>query len=418
MTIVFGLSTVALAVSTGVLKSSEKNNVNELEAHYQQAYFELLQQTNDMEVKLSKFLVSASNRTQQEILYDVWKGSEVSGTALAALSARDSGVAEAMKFENQLGDFAYYWAGKLADGNGLDEEAYQSFEKLHEVLKKLGEELGKVQTEIAGGYLFMKDFGGENDVFDGFNLGGRAGHTDLVGVSLNEGSAPLFELEVFASINDSLSLSGELSFLGGRYSAFVFHDTLSVAGATFSGRAVDCYDARQGSLDGLYAVLEAAFHDDVAVSYFEDVFGVGDLREAELLSDLRTHLGGVAVDGLAAAEDDVVVTDFLDSLSQRIRCGEGVGTTEDTVSEDNAGVGATIDCFTNDFRGAGQSHSEHSHCRTGVSVFDAEGLLEGVEVFRVEDSGQGGAVDGAILLHRIFAHVASVRHLLSEHNDV
>ena len=72
MTIVFGLSTVALAVSTGVLKSSEKNNVNELEAHYQQAYFELLQQTNDMEVKLSKFLVSASNRTQQEILYDVW----------------------------------------------------------------------------------------------------------------------------------------------------------------------------------------------------------------------------------------------------------------------------------------------------------------------------------------------------------
>lgn len=162
--IVFAAASVALGAWTWVLyrDSSQKND--ELEARYQHAYFELLQQTNDMEIKLRKLLVSTSDAAQTKLLYDVWKGSEVCGSALATLSARDSSVAEAIKFENQLGDYSYWWAHRLEGGEGLDDEAYDSFQKLHSVLVKLGTELGKVQTEIAGGYLFMKDFGGENDV--------------------------------------------------------------------------------------------------------------------------------------------------------------------------------------------------------------------------------------------------------------
>lgn len=336
MTIVFGLSTVALAVSTGVLKSSEKNNVNELEAHYQQAYFELLQQTNDMEVKLSKFLVSASNRTQQEILYDVWKGSEVSGTALAALSARDSGVAEAMKFENQLGDFAYYWAGKLADGNGLDEEAYQSFEKLHEVLKKLGEELGKVQTEIAGGYLFMKDFGGENDVLSG------------VLKDLNGGSVEYPKLIYDGPFSDSRE-NKEAKFLAGskitseeglaavkRYTAY--HKVKSIDYVDLWQGDVPTHAYRLTTEDGeemtvqiteqggvLYALTMPAEVSDPTLSEGECVLLASQYLTAQGFEDMKavwvSDSDSVVYVNFAATENGVVL--YSDLIKVKVRADNG-----------------------------------------------------------------------------------------------
>ena len=69
-------------------------------------------------------------------------------------------------------------------------------------------------------------------------------------------------------------------------------------------------------------------------------------------------------------------------------------------------------------RGTGKTHGKKSDCGPGVGVLYAERLLKRVEILRVEDGGESGAVDGAVLLHCIFAHVAGVRHLLCEHNDV
>ena len=48
---------------------------------------------------------------------------------------------------------------------------------------------------------------------------------------------------------------------------------------------------------------------------------------------------------------------------------------------------------------------------------EAQGLFEGIQVFGIEDSGQGGAVDGAFRRHRVFAHISCVGHLLGKHDD-
>ena len=45
-------------------------------------------------------------------------------------------------------------------------------------------------------------------------------------------------------------------------------------------------------------------------------------------------------------------------------------------------------------------------------------MLEGVEVFGIEDGRQCGTIDSAVSLHGIFAYVAGVRHLLGKHDDV
>ena len=48
----------------------------------------------------------------------------------------------------------------------------------------------------------------------------------------------------------------------------------------------------------------------------DQLLEVGDLRNAQLLGDLRADLGGVAVDGLPAAEDEVERPSFLTALER------------------------------------------------------------------------------------------------------
>ena len=261
-------------------------------------------------------------------------------------------------------------------------------------------------------------FGHEDYAFHVFHLSGRAGETDLSGVGFDESSAPFLDLEVRASVDECLSVFSEFGFFAGGHSVFVFHQTFGVARAALGSGAGDGHYAGQRSHNGFDTVFEAATHGHFAFFVHSNVFSVSNLGDVEFFSDLGHYLSGVAVDCLAAAEDDVVVADFADGLRKGIRSSKGVGTAESAVGEDNAAVGATEDSFANNFGRFGQSHGEDGDSRAGVSVFEAERLFEGIQVFRVEDSGEDGAVDSTVFLHSIFAYVAGVGHLLSKHNDV
>ena len=110
--IALGISVAVLAagvITLGVLfgKSSKdaKNSRAMLEAHYQQAYYTLLDETDDMEIKFAKLSVASGKSTRLELLGDVSKSSEIAANALSALSSADAGVEQTMKFINQTGDF-------------------------------------------------------------------------------------------------------------------------------------------------------------------------------------------------------------------------------------------------------------------------------------------------------------------------
>jgi hypothetical protein len=44
-------------------------------------------------------------------------------------------------------------------------------------------------------------------------------------------------------------------------------------------------------------------------------------------------------------------------------------------------------------------------------------LLQGVQVFGVEDRGQCGTIDSTLRRHSVRAYVSCIRYLLSKHND-
>jgi hypothetical protein len=50
--------------------------------------------------------------------------------------------------------------------------------------------------------------------------------------------------------------------------------------------------------------------------------------------------------------------------------------------------------------------------------FQTEGLLQGIQIFGIEDGGQCGAVDSTFGGHGILAHISGVGYLLGKYNNV
>jgi len=167
----------------------------------------------------------------------------------------------------------------------------------------------------------------------------------------------------------------------------------------------------------LGAAVDVARHGDDAVFEAVDVVHVGDLVQVELLRHLRAHLCGVAVDGLASANHEVGHANLFDGRGERIRRGERVGSGEGAVGQQKAAVQTAIETFADEFGGTRRSHREQMDRGSGKLLLQAQGLFKGVQVFGIEDGGQGGAIHGSLRRHGVGAHVARVGHLLGEYDD-
>ena len=51
-------------------------------------------------------------------------------------------------------------------------------------------------------------------------------------------------------------------------------------------------------------------------------------------------------------------------------------------------------------------------------LFQSESLLQGIQIFGIEDSRQGSTVHCALGSHRILAHITSVWHLFGQNNNL
>ena len=153
------------------------------------------------------------------------------------------------------------------------------------------------------------------------------------------------------------------------------------------------------------------------------LFGVGHLVQAQLLGYLRTHLSGIAIDSLTTANHHIHMPDFLvnllDGFGKKISSGQGVGTGTLTVGKQPTTVGSAIEALTNDLTGTRGTHRYHTHLDVvGISVLDAESLLQGVQVLGVEDGRKCGTVDRTLCSHGILTHVSRVRYLLGKYYNV
>ena len=90
-------------------------------------------------------------------------------------------------------------------------------------------------------------------------------------------------------------------------------------------------------------------------------------REVEQLGQLGPDLARLAVDRIAAEQDEVIGSSSTQRRRQRLCRGERVGAGECVVAQVQALVGPPRHCLTQDIVGAGWSERHHGAAATGIT---------------------------------------------------
>ena len=118
----------------------------------------------------------------------------------------------------------------------------------------------------------------------------RTGQTALGEVAVNVGYAPFGQVEVIALVIQIGIVEVTLLFFRNGFGVFVLLYQLGVTRTAGSSRAVDCDNDGQRTFYRFNATVDVTFHFDFAVTYFQNLFSVCDLRQTKFFCHLRTYL--------------------------------------------------------------------------------------------------------------------------------
>lgn len=149
---VLGMSTVGLAVATGITANQAEDYGNRLEAVYQKSFYDLVDNVNNAEINLSKALASNTNSYQKKMLAQVADNAGNAQNSFSALPLSQSSLTDAVALLNQLGGYTKTLNEKLAKGEKLSSDEIETLDKLHSVLVEIKDVLNKLSIKVRQGY--------------------------------------------------------------------------------------------------------------------------------------------------------------------------------------------------------------------------------------------------------------------------
>ena len=166
--ITLGISTLVLAsVLTFNYLMPSKEAVM-LESAYQKAFYDTIDQVDNMDLNLSKALNTTDKSALQGYLLDLAINSELAENDVGSLPLKDENKIYTTKLINQIGDYAKFLNKKLARGEDLTKEDKQNLLSLYNANKNLVQYLQIMNETVGEDFNFtnMSDQTKENVVID------------------------------------------------------------------------------------------------------------------------------------------------------------------------------------------------------------------------------------------------------------
>ncbi len=154
---VISLGSVALVLGT-LLTFSLIGNMggnNMFESVVERNFYELVSGIENMDVNLSKVMVSNDKEEQQKLLFQISNEATMASNDLAELPLQDETKFNTQKFINQVGDFSKYIAFKLIDGEKLTKTDYENLESIYTINRGLKDKLSQTASEIKENFNFI-----------------------------------------------------------------------------------------------------------------------------------------------------------------------------------------------------------------------------------------------------------------------
>lgn len=134
----------------------------QLDAQYNRAFYEMTGYVQDIEVLLSKAMLTSSPQKAADILKDVWHRAELVSTNLGQLPIQQGALTNTQKFISQVGDYAKTLTGQNVKGNVMTKEQMDTLKNLHELAVSLNDNLDKFHGELSSGNMTWEALAGED----------------------------------------------------------------------------------------------------------------------------------------------------------------------------------------------------------------------------------------------------------------
>lgn len=151
--ILVGLLTVGFVTTTNNLA----NVSGSLESAYQRNLFELVSDVNDIEVTLSKSLVSNDDMQLKKLYYKLYEQCNLAQNNLSRLPIDHQSITQTTKFINQMGGFSFYLFDKLNNNQQLTDKDYASLNELYTMCVKIQQILNEYSFQIQNNYSILQD---------------------------------------------------------------------------------------------------------------------------------------------------------------------------------------------------------------------------------------------------------------------
>ncbi len=151
--ILTGLLTVGFVTTTNNLANVSGN----LESVYTRNFYELVSNINDIEVSLSKSLVSQDSTMQKKLFYKLYEQCNLAQNNLSRIPVEHNAINQTTKFVNQMGGFSYYLFDKLNNNESLSENDFSSLTELYTLCVNVQQILNEYAYQIQNDYSILKD---------------------------------------------------------------------------------------------------------------------------------------------------------------------------------------------------------------------------------------------------------------------
>lgn len=132
----------------------------QLDAQYNRAFYEMTGYVQDIEVLLSKAMLTSSPQKAADILKDIWHRAELVSTNLGQLPVQQGALVKTQKFISQVGDYAKTLNGQNVKGKVMSQEQMDTIKDLHEFAVSLNDNLDKFHGELSAGTMKWENLAG------------------------------------------------------------------------------------------------------------------------------------------------------------------------------------------------------------------------------------------------------------------
>ena len=155
--VVFAILTGLLTVGFVTTTNNLANVSGSLESAYQRNFYELVSVVNDIEVTLSKVLISSDDVQQKKLFYKLYEQCNLTQNNLSRLPINHEAINQTTKFVNQMGGFSYYLFDKLNNGDKISDKDYASLQELYTFCINVQQIINEYAYQIQNNYSILKD---------------------------------------------------------------------------------------------------------------------------------------------------------------------------------------------------------------------------------------------------------------------